>query len=74
MGGVRGLGAFAKNTSDAITLYKMFINHEIDITSEPNDVVDLFPSLSEKTSSQIRSGFNRVRDNAKEALNALTGM
>jgi hypothetical protein len=73
MGGIKGLGAFAKNGPDAIELYKMFINKDIEISAEPNDVADLFPALSDKTASQIRSGFNRVRDNAKEALSAMNG-
>jgi hypothetical protein len=59
MGGVKGLGAFAKNSTEAIQLYKMFISQELELTAEPNDVVEIFPTLSDKTTSQIRSGFNR---------------
>jgi hypothetical protein len=73
MGGTKGVGAFTKNSTEAMELYKMFINRDIELTAEPNDVMDLFPSISDKTTTQIRSGFNRVRDNAKEALSVLTG-
>jgi hypothetical protein len=73
MGGIKGLGAFAKNGPDAMELYKMFIGRDIEITAEPNNVIDRFPSLADKTASQIRSGFNRVKDNAKEELSAING-
>jgi hypothetical protein len=73
MGGIKGLGAFAKNGPNAMELYKIFIGRDIEITTETNNVIDLLPSLADKTASQIRSGFNRVRDNAKEALSAING-
>jgi hypothetical protein len=72
MGGVKGQGAFSKGSDDATALYKMFINKELSLTAEPADIIDLFPEQKEKTSSQIRSSFNRIRDNAKETLSLLT--
>jgi hypothetical protein len=72
MGGVRGSGAFSKGSEDAALLDSTFINGKLALTAEPNNVITLFPSLKEKSTSQIRSGFNRIRDNAKEALSAMT--
>jgi hypothetical protein len=57
----KGTSAFCKNSDDAIALFKMFMSRELELTAEPNDVIPFFPNLSEKTASQIRGGFNRVR-------------
>jgi hypothetical protein len=72
MGGVKGSGAFAKGSDEASQLYWMFMKKELALTAEPGDVIALFPELKEKTTTQIRSGFNRIRDNAKDALSALS--
>jgi hypothetical protein len=71
MGGVKGLGAFAKNSDDAAQLLRMFITKQLSINAEPNDVIGMFPNNENKTSSQIRSGFNRIRDMAKSALEVM---
>jgi hypothetical protein len=67
----KGTAAFAKNSEDAIALFKMFMSRELETTAKPNDVIHLFPSLAKKTTTQICGGFNRVRQNAKDALEAL---
>jgi hypothetical protein len=71
MGGVKGLGAFAKNSEDASQLLCMFMTKQLSISAEPNDVIGMFPNNENKTTSQIRSGFNRIRDMAKSALGVL---
>jgi hypothetical protein len=71
MGGVKGLGAFAKNGEDSAQLLRMFMTKQLSLNAEANDVTSMFPNLEGKTSSQIRSGFNRVRDMVTSALEVL---
>jgi hypothetical protein len=71
MGGIKGLGAFAKNSAESSQLLRMFMTKQLSITAEPNDVMGMFPNLESKTTSQIRSGFNRVRDMAKSSLEVM---
>jgi hypothetical protein len=72
MGGARGTGAFPKGGADAGLLLKMFISGELDMNAEPTDVLNEFESLKDKTTAQVRSGFNRVRDLAREGMAAFT--
>jgi hypothetical protein len=37
-----GKVAFGRNTEEAVTLFKMFMNGELSIASEPNNVLDIF--------------------------------
>jgi hypothetical protein len=71
MGGAKGTGAFAKGTTESATLLQLFLTKKLEITAEPGDVTSLFPTLADKTASQFRSGFNRVRDAIKETLSAM---
>jgi hypothetical protein len=71
MGGLKGTGAFAKNSEDAAQLLRMFMTKQLCINAEPNDVVSLFPNNENKTATQIRSGFNRVREMAKMSLQSM---
>jgi hypothetical protein len=71
MGGQKGMGAFAKGSQEAATLLQMFLTRQLDITAEPGDVTKMFPSLVDKTASQFRSGFSRVREAIKETLAAM---
>jgi hypothetical protein len=49
----------------------MFMQGILNINAEPSDVTKSFPNLAGKTAGQIRSGFNRVRDLARESLSAM---
>jgi hypothetical protein len=71
MGGAKGSGAFPKGSEDAMLLTNMFLTKKLNVTAQPDDVVGLFPSLSEKTQQQIRTGFNKIRKQARETLVAL---
>jgi hypothetical protein len=71
MGGVKGTGAFSKGSPEAAALLQLFISKKLEITAEPGDVLTMFPSLQDKTASQFRSGFNRVREAVKETLAAM---
>jgi hypothetical protein len=71
MGGVKGQGAFSKGSEDAAALLKMFMQGILNINAEPGDVTEQFPNVQGKTAGQIRSGFNRIRDLARESLSAM---
>jgi hypothetical protein len=49
----------------------MFMTKQLSLSAEPNDVIGLFPNNENKTASQIRSGFNRIRDMAKQSLESM---
>jgi hypothetical protein len=72
MGGTRGLGAFTKGSEEAATLLQMFVNGELDLSASPGDVYQLFPTLRDKTATQFRSGFHRIREIAKESQMAIS--
>jgi hypothetical protein len=72
MGGTKGLGAFSKGSQEAATLLQMFMTNQLDTsTATPADVHHLFPSLHDKTATQFRSGFHRVKEMARESTLAL---
>jgi hypothetical protein len=72
MGGTKGLGAFTKGSAEASSLLQMFVNGQLEMTAQPGDVYALFPSLRDKTATQFRSGFNRIKELAKESNGALS--
>jgi hypothetical protein len=63
--------AFVKDSVEAYRLSDMFKNGELSWTATPADISGLFPTLDGKTPTQMRNGFNRVRDNAKAEVLAL---
>jgi hypothetical protein len=71
MGGIKGQGAFAKGSEDAAKLLRLFMTKQLSLNAEPNDVIGMFPNNNNKTSSQIRSAFNRIREMAKNALEVM---
>jgi hypothetical protein len=73
MGGVKGMGAFAKNSDDAAQLLRMFMTKQLSINAEPGDISGKFSNMEGKTTSQIRSGFNRIREMAKASLEVMQG-
>jgi hypothetical protein len=74
MGGTKRMGAFAKNSQEATTLLQMFLSDQLDVaTAAPGDVHHLFPTLHDKTATQFRSGFHRIKELARESKEAVCG-
>jgi hypothetical protein len=74
MGGTKGLGAFSKGSAEAATLLQMFLTNQLDTsTATPADIHHLFPQLHDKTATQFRSGFHRVKELARESATAYAG-
>jgi hypothetical protein len=74
MGGVKGLGAFSKNSPESTTLLQMFLSGQLDIANAtPADVHHLLPTLRDKTATQFRSGFHRIKELARESKEAVAG-
>jgi hypothetical protein len=68
----KSVGAFTKGTEEASALLQMFVSGQLELTAAPGDVYPMFPSLRDKTSTQFRSGFHRVKEMARESINALS--
>jgi hypothetical protein len=59
--------AFEKGSDEATTLRTMFLDGTLSWTAEPKDLYNKFSSVKENcTSTQFRTGFNKVRKEAKE--------
>jgi hypothetical protein len=64
--------AFKKDSPEEAELMTMFVNGTLSWSAKPNDVKNVFPQLWDScNSTQLKSGFNRVRKGAEDFVEKL---